>query len=277
MARVGQLPSHADGLFQSAKIASESGMMTAMPKNSLANRRDDFPERVKLLLARRVNHRCSNPNCRRGTSGPHQSAEKSINVGFAAHITAAAPGGPRYDEALSNRDRCSAKNGIWLCGLCAKLIDSDALRFTVPFLHAWKHDAEAVARWEIEGGDKSHEAQREHLPIPPIYGISYHDARKLLIEAGWQPLATWWPHHLPDLNIQVGNGREFWGYGYNEIKSTCPTGFAFCRFEFRDAHRSRLAVVTAGEERAETKCQACVVSWFLDPAGSDLGAYLFAH
>jgi hypothetical protein len=37
------------------------------------------------------------------------------------------------------------------------------------------------------------------------------------------------------------------------------------------------AVVMARVERAETKCQACVVSRFLDPAGSDPEDYLFAH
>jgi hypothetical protein len=181
----------------------------------------------------------------------------------AAHITAAAKGGPRYDEVLSRQERSSAENGIWLCAKCAKLIDSDLLRYTAPFLHSWKNDAETVARWELEGKG-SLKNLPQHLPIPQIYGLAYHDARVRLIEGGWQPLATWWPHNLPELNIAVGNGKEFWQCGYHEIKSTCPTGFAFCRFEFRDAYGNKLAVITAGEEWPERKCQAGVVSWFLE-------------
>ena len=50
---------------------------------------------------------------------------KSVNVGEAAHITAAAPGGKRYDPSLTPEDRRAASNGMWLCELCAKLIDTD--------------------------------------------------------------------------------------------------------------------------------------------------------
>ncbi len=226
--------------------------------------RDEFPRTVQVLLAKRVNYRCSNPNCRSGTSGPHQDANRSVSVGVAAHITAAAMGGPRYDEALSSQERASVDNGIWLCAKCAKLIDSDLLLYTTAFLRSWKIDAETVARWELEG-TRSSNNHIQHLPIPHIYGLSYHDARKRLIEGGWQPLATWWPHQLSELNIHVGNGQEFWQCGYHEIKSTCPTGFAFCHFEFRDAYGNKLAVITAGEEWGERQCHAGVVSWFLEP------------
>ena len=67
--------------------------------------RDDFTLQTKDLLAKRVGYRCSNPGCRQATSGPRSDPEKSINVGFAAHISAAASGGPRYDEALSPEQR----------------------------------------------------------------------------------------------------------------------------------------------------------------------------
>src|SRR4051812_16178668 len=41
--------------------------------------------------------RCSNPACRKPTSGPLEDPAKAINIGVAAHITAAAPDGPRYN------------------------------------------------------------------------------------------------------------------------------------------------------------------------------------
>ena len=49
--------------------------------------RDDFPQRIITKLRGRVAHRCSNPDCRVPTSGPHhEDPEKSISVGEAAHI-----------------------------------------------------------------------------------------------------------------------------------------------------------------------------------------------
>ncbi|GHO98715.1 hypothetical protein KSF_087630 [Reticulibacter mediterranei] len=72
----------------------------------------------------------------------HSDENKAVNIGFAAHITAAAPGGERYDPTLSAQERGSAHNGIWLCGTCAKLIDSDSQKYTIELLRAWKIIAE---------------------------------------------------------------------------------------------------------------------------------------
>jgi len=230
--------------------------------NEFRKTRDDFSEEVKVLLARRVNYTCSNPGCRAPTSGPHDDPRKAISVGFACHISAAAMRGPRYDSKITARDRSSPANGIWLCGRCAKLIDGDVLRYSDSALRQWKRNAEAAAQWELETGGMRIARVESHLPIPQIYGLDYHQARRMLIEAGWQPLATWWPHQLPSLRIDVGNGLEFWKLGYHEIKSTCPTHFAFCRFEFRDVHQNTLAIITAGEEWPERGARAGVISWF---------------
>jgi len=107
--------------------------------------RDDFSEAVKRTLAMRVVHRCSNPHCRSATSGPQSDASKAVNLGVAAHITAAAGGGPRYDAALSPDERASIENGIWLCQICAKRVDSDPSRYSAALLRAWKVVAEADA------------------------------------------------------------------------------------------------------------------------------------
>lgn len=109
--------------------------------------RDDFPIAIKRDLAHRVNSKCS--RCNASTSGPQASAEGSINIGVAAHITAASEGGARYDRSLSASERRSAANGIWLCQNCAKLVDNDALQFPATVLLDLKSRAERRAQESI--------------------------------------------------------------------------------------------------------------------------------
>lgn len=116
--------------------------------------RDDFLKPVRELIARRVGYRCSNPNCRVLTAGPGDHADGTVDVGVAAHITAAAKGGKRYDPHLTKEDRRSADNGIWLCQIHAKLVDDAPERFTVELLREWKRLSEQAARLEIEELDK---------------------------------------------------------------------------------------------------------------------------
>jgi hypothetical protein len=68
----------------------------------------------------------------------------------AAHITAAASDGPRYDVRLTPEQRRHPDNGIWACQSCGKLIDNDKQRFTVEILRQWKKDAEARALERLE-------------------------------------------------------------------------------------------------------------------------------
>jgi len=112
-------------------------------------RRDEFSAKVIKALERRVNGFCSNPDHRVPTSGPNTIATSSTSIGQAAHICAAAPGGPRYDPLMSKEERASIENAIWLCNNCAKLIDSDTKRFTVVLLRQWKAQAESTAQFEL--------------------------------------------------------------------------------------------------------------------------------
>ena len=111
--------------------------------------RDDFPLPVKRLLAARVSHHCSRPECRAPTSGPQLDDDGVVNLGVAAHITAASPGGPRYDPSLTAEERADAVNGIWLCQNCGKLVDSDLQRFSSRTLQSWKAQAESAATAEV--------------------------------------------------------------------------------------------------------------------------------
>lgn len=118
--------------------------------------RDNFSNDVKDLLARRAGMKCSNPNCRQPTSGPQEDPEKVVNVGVAAHICAASPGGPRFDPNMTSEERSSSSNGIWLCQTHAKLVDNDEQRYTVELLRRWKRLSEEAALLAIEssGGDE---------------------------------------------------------------------------------------------------------------------------
>lgn len=117
----------------------------------MVNTRDDFLIKTKELLAKRVGYRCSNPSCNQLTSGPHVDKNKSVNIGVAAHITAASPNGPRHNPSISTEDRKSYSNGIWLCQKCGKLIDNDSSRYTIELLNQWKLKAEHSATEELEG------------------------------------------------------------------------------------------------------------------------------
>ena len=107
--------------------------------------RDDFSKKVIEAVARRVNYICSNPGCRAQTLAPHSKPTKVVSTGVASHITAASPGGPRHDPALSPDERRSSENAIWLCENCAKRVDADLERYPAQLLRRWKRDAELEA------------------------------------------------------------------------------------------------------------------------------------
>lgn len=111
--------------------------------------RDDFSLKTKEELAKRVAYRCSNPQCRKTTIGPKENNYGTVNIGEAAHICAASPGGARYDEDMTSKERSSVNNGIWLCRNCAALIDRDKNHHTVELLRAWKQLAEIEANQNV--------------------------------------------------------------------------------------------------------------------------------
>lgn len=111
--------------------------------------RDNFSAKTKNILAKRVGYLCSNPSCKKLTCGPNETPDKVVNIGVAAHITAASKGGPRYNANLDSSNRSSLDNGIWLCQNCAKLIDSNSQKYTVSILREWKKEAELFAKEKI--------------------------------------------------------------------------------------------------------------------------------
>lgn len=110
--------------------------------------REDFSAATVLALARRASYICSNPECHALTIGPAaKNLEKIVFLGKAAHITAASPGGARYDPSLTTEQRRSIRNGIFLCPGCADKIDKNkGIDYPVELLQKWKAEHEKWVR-----------------------------------------------------------------------------------------------------------------------------------
>lgn len=117
--------------------------------------RDDFSTPTKRTLAERAGFICSNPDCRRKQLGPAPGdPSKSVNLGKAAHICAAASGGPRFDETQTQEQRTSLGNAIFLCGGCADLIDKNGgVGHPAAMLHSWKQAHEAWVTEQLNKGE----------------------------------------------------------------------------------------------------------------------------
>ncbi len=120
---------------------------------AVENNRDDFSSVIKDVLAKRVGYLCS--HCRQPTVGANEVPNKATSIGIAAHITAAAPAGPRFNPDLIPEERRDIGNGIWLCGNCSILIDKDPVKYTVDILYEWKLKAEEESRQKLNGIFKS--------------------------------------------------------------------------------------------------------------------------
>lgn len=105
------------------------------------------PAQEKVLIARSGN-RCAYPKCGIELVIPADDPEdRPKAVGKVAHIAAASPGGPRYDSAMTEAQRGSADNLIYLCGSHHDAIDSQINQHTREFLlKAKKTHEKTVAR-----------------------------------------------------------------------------------------------------------------------------------
>lgn len=117
----------------------------------MPNPRDEFSKETIRILRERVCGFCSNPDCEHPTTGPHADPTKATRIGVAAHITAAAIGGPRYNPRLTPEERSDPDNGIWLCENCGRLIDADPMTYPEALIRSWRIEAERRARLGLQG------------------------------------------------------------------------------------------------------------------------------
>ena len=144
--------------------------MNKKQTNKEKQKRDNFTESVKRKAAQRVAYRCSFPGCGVSTIGPkHGDASGVTSVGQACHICAAALNGPRYDETMSEKDRKSIENCIWMCDTHAKLIDADEYKYPVSILKEWKANAEKAAAENIANYKFSKEQLKDENSLAIIF------------------------------------------------------------------------------------------------------------
>ena len=153
-------------------------------------------------MAHRAGYRCSKPDCGIPTRGAASDGDRTINVGFAAHIAAASPGGPRYDRTLTTEQRRHHRNGIWLCGTHGKLIDSDESHFTVEELLKWKRLAELRSFREVVASKPS------PLGVLLSNDQDVQTAFDLLLDYSRSDLSAFqqlpgWPSHPITLNLNL--------------------------------------------------------------------------
>lgn len=116
--------------------------------------RDDFSSKVRQAVALRAGYFCSFTECGQLTAGPSgESSMATAQVGIAAHICAAAPGGPRYDASMTPEERAHIDNAIWMCATHATLIDRDEVTYPVDALKKMKvaHEARIAAAVREKG------------------------------------------------------------------------------------------------------------------------------
>ncbi len=154
---------------------------------SRSNNRDEFTPATKKALERQARGHCSNPECRDLTSAATSDGTDEIRVGVASHIEAAAEGGPRYRAEMTTEERRSADNGIWLCQVCGKAVDSKDSKFTVDELRGWKR----------RSNEDSWRSVMEKIPYGPRMAPTPNDIRRRLEAAAkadldsMQKMAKW--------------------------------------------------------------------------------------
>ncbi|GAA3973862.1 hypothetical protein [Mucilaginibacter dorajii] len=116
--------------------------------------RDNFSVETKRILGSRVAYRCCYLGCPAITIGPNTTdSQKFVNLGEAAHIHAAAPGGPRYLATMTAEQRKSIENGIWMCKKHARLIDANYGNYSAETLLQWKQSLEIEAYKQLKSVD----------------------------------------------------------------------------------------------------------------------------
>jgi hypothetical protein len=179
----------------------------------------EFKKPDIITLRQRAGEMCS--RCKKETGLPHSTPDKSITLGEAAHIRAARPGEARYVPSMTDEERGHISNGIWLCRICHKTIDSDESQYTIEIVEALKNRHEA---W-IRDGKPNLESARKKARIlehqgqtvsqlngsrqwnpSVVFGVDCNDDNVILRFGNAEQQSISWPLTQVTLETDV-NGR----------------------------------------------------------------------
>jgi hypothetical protein len=204
-------------------------------------RRDEFSKATRHHLARSVNYLCS--KCDAPSAAPFSGGGKSITTGEAAHICAAAPGGPRYDVNMTPEQRVHYDNGIWLCAAHAPLVDLDWRRYSVEDLRSIKRNAEAKATANLEHA-------RIKASLQPVLDgtVEWHDPPTNETRPGYAGL-----HHAV---FRLGGTHKQRGRVYIDIDvgAGTPRRTRACMGEGTDSLAHELGALRPGQPYAVPAC-----------------------
>ncbi len=216
----------------------------------------EFTVKTRDTLGKRAAYLCSNPDCRKLTSGPAETApDKAIVIGEAAHIYGGAIGSARYQVDMQDEARANITNGIWLCRNCHKTIDDDPIGYPAEMLFVWR---EEHIRFVVDTLGKSNDRLRLDIvtrelgglgPVPPL-------ARSIIAEkpTGWEFRLT-----TELITFYMEPARQRW----HELKS----GYYSRRIrrldesEFTTWFSTALADVQVIVGTVDKLCKAITASW----------------
>lgn len=185
--------------------------MAEQARGKKSRNRDDFSTAVKTELAKRVNYHCS--ICDAQTVAAKTGTDSSCNIGKAAHIKAAAAGGPRYDATQTPEERRSIQNGLWVCANCGDIIDRDEHAYRPDHLHELKTAAEQRAR------ERLGKPPRPFSPVPR----THTDVRRA-VELFCLSEEARCAHLDPRFNVSVGWANDALVYELH-AREPVPTTF----------------------------------------------------
>lgn len=103
--------------------------------------------RDQKILATKSGNRCAMPYCRRKLVVDASGHDDESLVGVMAHIRGEKPGAARYDPAMTDEERNSHRNLIFICANCHKTIDDQETTYTVEKLITIKLDHEKLVNY----------------------------------------------------------------------------------------------------------------------------------
>ncbi len=111
----------------------------------------NIPLKDQKILCTKSGNRCAIPKCRKELVIDRTEDDCESIIGEMAHIKGEKPTAPRYNSDMTDNERNSYENLIFVCGNCHKIIDDQRNTYTSEKLHEVKKQHE---EWVLESTKK---------------------------------------------------------------------------------------------------------------------------